>query len=422
MICRLSSIPFSRSTSGPMVGAHKGPHGPRIVSLPRAAVGAILLICLLFPGCGKVRANPEASKATPAKAASDGGITIPANSPKLNLIHVAPVSMAEFQLAEITAPGEIVANPNRVSHVLTPVTGRIQEVLVHLGEPVTEGQLVAVIESPDPTAAAAAQVQAEAQIRQAKSALLKSDRDLARVRGLFEHGAVPQKDVQSAENDLVQAQANLDQAQAAANSTAQRLKTLGLDAGQFAPLVRLRAPISGKVTEIAVAPGEYRGDNTASLMTVTDLRTVWMSALVPETKIRYITVGEAVSAQFAAYPGEVFRARVMRIADSVDPQTRTIRVEAEIANPAGRLRTAMFGQIHHLHDLDRKPAVPVAAMVSENGRSVVYVEESPGVFRERTVTIGERKNDLLPVVSGLSAGERVVVGGVMLLRDTEAAQ
>lgn len=155
-------------------------------------------------------------------------------------------------------------------------------------------------------------------------------------------------------------------------------------------------------------------------MTITDLRTVWMSAIVPESKIRYIEVGEAVHSEFAAYPGEEFRARVMRISDTVDPQTRTIRVEAEIPNPSFRLRLGMYGQFHHVHEPVSKPAVPVAAVIETNGRSVVFVEESAGVFRERTITVGERKNDLLPVLGGLSAGERVVVDGAMLLRTEEA--
>jgi membrane fusion protein, heavy metal efflux system len=237
---------------------------------------------------------------------------------------------------------------------------------------------------------------------------------------LNERGAVALKEVLSAENDTVQAQASLDQAQAAEKAAAQRLKTLNLEPGQTAPLVSTRAPISGKVTEIAVAPGEYRNDSTASLMTITDLHTVWISALVPESKIRHIQMGESVHAEFAAYPGEVFRARVMRISDTVDPQTRTIKVDAEIPNPSSRLRIGMFGQFHHLHDPVARPAVPVSAVVETNGRSIVYVEESPGVFRERTVTTGERKGDLLPILSGLSAGERIVVDGVMLLRSEEA--
>lgn len=363
------------------------------------------------PATGK----PNAESTTPGEC-----IILPPGSPKLDRIRVAPVEMGRFVLAEVTAPGEVEVNPSLVSRVLMPVTGRIREVRVHLGDSVTEGEPVVAIESPDAAAALAAHTQAQAQIRQAKSALLKSQRDLDRIRQLNEHGAVALKEVQAAENDAVQGQANLDESQAAAEAAVQRLKALGLEPGQLASVVYARAPINGKVMEIAVAPGEYRNDTSASLMTIADLRTVWMSALVPETRIRYIDVGEAVRAEFSAYPGEEFHARVMRIADTVDSQTRTIKVDAEIANPSGRLRPAMFGQIHHEHEPVPKPAVPVSAVVQTGGRVVVYVEESPGVFRERTITAGERQNGLLPAMSGLSAGERIVVDGVMLLR-TEAA-
>jgi len=390
----------------------------------RPGLCAILIGCVLLAGCGesgKVAAAPAAGKPSAESPTPSDRIVLPAGSPKLGRIRVEPVAMGRFVLAEVTAPGEVEVNPSHVSRVLMPVTGRIREVRVHLGDSVAEGQPVVAIESPDAAAALAAHTQAQAQIRQAKSTLLKSQRDLARIRELNEHGAVALKDVQSAENDAVQGQANLDEAQAAAEAAVQRLKTLGLEPGQLASVVFARAPISGKVMEIAVAPGEYRNDTSASLMTIADLSTVWMSALVPETRIRYIEVGEAVHAEFSAYPGEVFRARVMRIADTVDAQTRTIKVDAEIPNPSGRLRPAMFGQIHHVHDPVPKPAVPVSAVVQTGGRPVVYVEESPGVFRERTITTGERQNDLLPAMSGLSAGERIVVDGVMLLR-TEAAE
>jgi cobalt-zinc-cadmium efflux system membrane fusion protein len=390
----------------------------------RLGLCAILIGCVLLAGCGesgKVAAAPAAGKPSAERTTPSDRIVLPAGSPKLERIRVEPVAMGRFVLAEVTAPGEVEVNPSHVSRVLMPVTGRIREVRVHLGDSVTEGQPVVAIESPDAAAALAAHTQAQAQIRQAKSAVLKSERDLARLRELNEHGAVPLKEVQAAENDAVQGQANLDEAQAAAEAAVQRLKTLGLEPGQLASVVFARAPISGKVMEIAVAPGEYRNDTSASLMTVADLSTVWMSALVPETRIRYIEVGEAVRAEFSAYPGEEFRARVMRIADTVDAQTRTIKVDAEIPNPSGRLRPAMFGQIHHVHDPVPKPAVPVSAVVQTGGRPVVYVEESPGVFRERTITTGERQNGLLPAMSGLAAGERIVVDGVMLLR-TEAAE
>jgi cobalt-zinc-cadmium efflux system membrane fusion protein len=388
----------------------------------RTELCAILTGCLLLAGCGWKSEATEARGTGTEAAAPSGRVVLPAGSPKLDHIRVAPVSMGLFVLGEVTAPSKVEFNPNRVSHVLMPVGGRIREVLAHLGDSVSAGQPLISIESPDAAAALAAYTQAQAQVRQGQSAVLKSERDLSRVRLLNEHGAVALKDVQSAENDGVQAQANLEQAQAGTAAALQRLKMLGMDPNGTASEVFARAPIAGKVVDIAVSPGEYRNDTSATLMTVADLSTVWLTAQVPETQIRNIQLGEAVQAEFAAYPGEVFHARVMRIAETVDPQTRTIKVDAEVPNPSGRLRPEMFGQIHHLHAPSSAPAVPVSAVLQLGGGSVVWVEESRGVFQERPVVLGERSNDLMPVISGLSAGERIVVDGVTLLRNQEAGQ
>ena len=105
-----------------------------------------------------------------------------------------------------------------------------------------------------------------------------------------------------------------------------RLDLLGLQREQFGQKIAVKAPISGKVLELTVAPNEYRNDTNASLMTIGDLSHVWVSSDVPETSIRFIKPGEHVDMELQAYPGRVFRARVKRIADTVDPVTRTIKV------------------------------------------------------------------------------------------------
>ena len=97
----------------------------------------------------------------------------------------------------------------------------------------------------------------------------------------------------------------------------------------------------------------------------------------------------------SAYPKETFRAHVMRIADVVDPQTRTVKVQAEIANQGGRLRPEMFGQIRHTHGMASLPAVPYAAIVQRDGRNLVLIEAGPGRFSEQAISIGARQGDMV---------------------------
>jgi cobalt-zinc-cadmium efflux system membrane fusion protein len=162
--------------------------------------------------------------------------------------------------------------------------------------------------------------------------------------------------------------------------------------------------------------GEYRNDTNAPIMTIADLSTVWVSSDVPESAIRFIEPGERIDVELTAYPGQTFHGRVTRIADTVDPQTRTIKVRAEMDNSKGKLRPEMFGTIRHTDTMRTLPVVPVGAVMQGDGKASVWVEQSPGRFKQTDVKTGERTGDMLPVLSGLKAGDRIVVDGAMLLR------
>jgi cobalt-zinc-cadmium efflux system membrane fusion protein len=117
-----------------------------------------------------------------------------------------------------------------------------------------------------------------------------------------------------------------------------------------------------------------------------------------------------------AYPGETFHGRVTRIADTVDPQTRTIKVRAEMENSRGKLRPEMYGTIRHTDSMKTLPVVPVGAVLQGDGKTSVWVETARGHFQTVDVKTGERTGEMLPVTSGLKTGARIVVDGAMLLR------
>jgi cobalt-zinc-cadmium efflux system membrane fusion protein len=168
--------------------------------------------------------------------------------------------------------------------------------------------------------------------------------------------------------------------------------------------------------EISVAPGDYRNDTSATLMTVADLNKVWVSAEVPESSIRLIQIGEAVQVTLSAYPSEIFKGQVTRIADIVEPQTRTVKVQTELDNPGGRFRPEMFASIRHTHGSRSLPVVPTTAVVQGDGNTTVYRESAPGNFEQIPVRIGEIQDGRLPILTGLKAGDRVVVDGAVLLK------
>jgi len=375
-------------------------------------------------GCGRDEQNapaaagrPEAAVKPEAAPAAPGVISIALGSPQLAQIRVEAVKMLDVPTDEVVAPGRVGINPSHSSRVLLPVPGRIASVLARLGDAVEENQPVLTLESPDADGAIGSYRQAEVAERQAQATLVKAEADFQRASDLYERRAVAQKDLIGAQNDLAQARAAVEAARTSLAQAFRRLELLGLSPNDSKPRIVVRAPISGKVLELNVAPGEYRNDTTAPLMTIANLSTLWMTSEVPETAIRLIRPGERVVISLLAYPGETFAGRVARMADALDPQTRTLKVYVEMANPEGRFRPEMFGTIRHSGALRSLPVIPRSAIVQEYGRAVVFVERAPGQFERRDVTLGSAAGSSLPVLTGVQAGDRVVVDGAILLKD-----
>jgi cobalt-zinc-cadmium efflux system membrane fusion protein len=378
------------------------------------------------------RPSGSSSSATagqaPAAAASDGiggtnVVAVPPDSPQFKQLRVEAVRARDVVADEVVAPGRVGVNPNRVSRVLPPVQGRVLEVMAKLGDSVDQGQPLLSLDSPDADAAIATNFQAEATERQTKFALQKADLDFRRAKELFTFQGIAEKDLLQAQNDQATATSNYEIAQAVREQARRKLELLGLRPGEFHQPTVVRAPISGKVLEVNVTRGEFRGavashsdTTTAPLMTIADLSTVWMFSDVPEPYIRFIRVGEPVEITLVAFPGEVLRGHVAQIADMLDPQTRALRVHVELPNPGGRFRPEMFGSIRHAGAVRSLPVVPLAAVVQEYGVTVVFVELTPGRFERRQITIGPRRGDVVAALTGLKVDERVVVAGAMLLK------
>jgi cobalt-zinc-cadmium efflux system membrane fusion protein len=389
-----------------------------------------LILCLIASGwlgvaCKKaggeaapsIEKKAEASTGAPSdKAGADTkAVRIPADSPQLQQVKVEPVKTMNMPGDEVVSPGQIEANPNRISRVLLPLGGRVTNVNVKIGDRVKAGQVLLMVESPDGDAAIKDYIQAEASLADNNADYNKAQHDYDRVQDLFEHNAVAKKEVLSAEQGVAHTRSGVESAKALRDQTRRRLEMLGLEPGRYGQKIAVRAPIGGRILDLAVAQGEYRNDTSTSLMTIADLDSVLVTANVPESQIRFIRLGESVQVELSAYPGETFTARVKRIADGVDPQTRTIKVQAELPNTGDRFRPEMFAQIRHSHQVASLPAIPGSAVVQRDGRTVVLVEKERGAFEVREVKLGQRSGDLVAVSSGLTGGERIVTDGVMLL-------
>lgn len=379
---------------------------------------------ILCAGCGKTpsetvsaKQEPTASPAsTPAQKNLKGEVVMDPSAPELKHMTIEVVRAVPVAVDEVTATARIQANPHNVGHAVVPVPGRIVSVMAKLGDSVVRGQPLVAIESAAVAEAEAAFVQSEASVRQSEIAVSKADADLARITDLFEHQAVAQKEVLSAQTTAALTKASVEQARSVRDQARRRLELLGLKAGEFQQRIIVRAPISGKVMEVSVVEGEFRNEINTPLITITDLSRVWVTTEAPESKIRLFRVGGVAHLELIAYPNEVFHARVTRIADSVDSETRTIKVNAELDNSSGKLRPDMFGSLRYAGGETSSPWIPESAVVRLNGTDLVFVEQAPGRFRAIPVELGKPHEGGFPVAKGVKPGDRVVTQGAVYLK------
>ncbi|MDC0675166.1 efflux RND transporter periplasmic adaptor subunit [Nannocystis radixulma] len=370
------------------------------------------------PGA-RQREPTAASTSQPAQPGGPPQIVLPPDSPMLQSVRIGEVTARELATDEVVSPAQIEIDPSRLSHVLLPVTGRVREVDVRVGDRVRAGQVLLELDSPEADAAIAHFEQAEADVLAARAGLVKATADRERVHGLFEHDAVARKEVDNVDAAHAQASAQVTRATADRKQARRRLGLLGLAVDERRDTISVKAPISGAVLELHVAPGEFHSDTAQPLMTIADLSAVLVTAEVPENLIRLVALDEVMQIELAAYPGETFSARVVRIADTVDPKTRTIKVQAALPNPDGRLRPEMFGRVRHSRATTATPAVPQSAVLHRGGGDVVLVELGPGRFEVRPVKIGSRSGEWLGLVEGVKVGEKVVTDGGLLLLPSE---
>ncbi len=258
-------------------------------------------------------------------------VTVPDGSPVRSGLVVAAAAERDIK-HDLVLPAVVEADPAQLIKVSPPLAGRVTQLKVQLGQRVETGQPLVVMDSPDLAAAYSDYDRAKVLL-----ALALKNRD--RQRGLQKIGGAAEKDLQQAETDYVTAEVEYQRANA-------HLRQIGVDPDVTAQsrTVTVVAPMAGSIIELGVAPGEYWNDATASLMTVADLSTIWVTASVPEKDTSLVAKGQAVDVDFAAYPGETFSGHVLFVSDVLDPDTRRTKVRIAFQNKDMRLRP---GHVRH---------------------------------------------------------------------------
>ncbi len=312
----------------------------------------------------------------------------------------------------LRVPGIVNPDEYREVHVTPLVGGVIRQVPVVLGDHVRRGQPMAVIFSSDLADAETGYL--------AMSAALQADhKKLERTQRLVKLGAASQQEEDDVTADHAAHEAHV-------RSALEKLRLLGASNRQIAALKQAEqidanfsvpAPISGIVLTRTANLGLV-ANMSQELFTVADLSRVWVMASINEKDFSTIRVGTTALVTAPAYPGRVWKGRVVYIQPQVDLNTRTAQARIEVANRDESLRLDMYMDVAFMSVGSKGLTVPESAVQAISEKKYVFlpVSDSEGSFAVRQVRLGPASNGFYPVLDGLKVNDEVVTDGSFILK------
>jgi RND family efflux transporter MFP subunit len=350
--------------------------------------------------------------------------------------------------------------------VFSKVNGYIKRLGADLGDFVKEGQLLVEVDAPELNAAVegarAAVGQAESNLKVAESnlasahaavisqqanlvkaqAVARNDlRNADRYEDLHSRGFIAAMDRDNVKTNAESSQAALKAAEAQLDVSKTQVETArsqvslaksNVDGARASMKIsqtsldntKITAPFAGYISARNLYPGasvnsQAAGTSNTSvgILVLQDLKIVKVQVEVQERDISRIKIGSVAKVYVDAYPGRVFDAKAARIVHSLDPRTRTLGVEMEIANPDGALKPGMYARVELVIDHHPKAVLIENEAIRNEGDTPVVFTVNKGVVGRKVIAVGVTQGTLVEVLKGLTGGELVIVEGKELVRD-----
>ena len=371
--------------------------------------GAIVFIALFVVGCGDSEPVifPEEQKVVVSKKDIFSIQLKPGMTKHLKV--GLPVSL---ELADrLRVPGRIEPDEEALVRIGANVTGRIVEVNSRLGDEVISGGVLAKISSPEFT-------EAQLAFLRANSETTLAERASERATQLLLADVIGSAELQRRESELQVLRAE----QSAAKD---QLRLLGIGSesldtlkkfGRILPSVEISSPIEGTVIERKVSVGQVV-EPSDQLYTVADLSSVWVVGDVPEQSARGVKIDQHVEVYIPALGDVRLIGRIVFVAETVDPETRTITVRTLVDNEFRALKPAMLARMYITGVQNKKLVIPEGAVVREDNRDHVFIAQGNDSFLLVPVELGEAVGQVRPVLEGLDKDREIVLDGAFHLNN-----
>ncbi|MCW5935304.1 MAG: efflux RND transporter periplasmic adaptor subunit [Fimbriimonadia bacterium] len=358
----------------------------------------------------KLRASEESLKSAQARAAYLQAVfTRQKRLAEAGVFASEPVERARAAFAEAEAENQAAA-----------VAFANQEAQVRRLE---EGLAAGIVSRRDVETARADLEKSRAKTQAASQQLATARSAMEREQSLQQQGLRDAKELQQAEADyrasrsevmkaqseLSSARSELTRAQNLVRFAKNRLTLLGTVPGKESQ-VTIKAPISGKIETRSVNVGETT-DAGQTLCAILNVNTVWVESDVYEQDLRHAQVGQSVRIVADAFPDKPIDGTISFVGQQVHPETRAVQLRTVVRNPDNLLKPNMFVRVMISRGGGEQILAPAESVQIDGGASVVFIEESPGLYRRQIVQTGERIGDRVVIISGLKTPDKVVAQG-----------
>src|SRR5450631_872428 len=300
----------------------------------------------------------------------------------------------------LTLTGKVDFNEDNVIKIYPTISGQVSDIKVMTGDYVTQGQTLAIMRSSDMAGYSNDYVTAKSNVDIAKKSL-----DAA--NDMYKSGLASQRDQLAAQEGYNQAVSAFEKAK----------RVLNLNGGSMSGEYTVRSPINGFVVERQVNNNMMiRADNATGLFTISDLKNVWVMANVYESNIAFVKTGDSVSITTLSYPGKIFRGKIDKIMNVLDPSNKVMKLRIVLSNPGYLLKPEMFASVVvNTTENKRMISIPSRALIFDHSQYYVLVYKSPTDITIRPVqvlnTVGERSY----ISDGLAEGERLIGTEALLI-------
>jgi cobalt-zinc-cadmium efflux system membrane fusion protein len=300
----------------------------------------------------------------------------------------------------IAFTGMVDANQDNQVNIFPLVSGNARDIKVQLGDYVTAGQVLGTVTSSEMAGYTNSLVVAQTNLSATKR-LLEASKDL------FKAGLASSLDVTTAQTNYDQAVAQLEMAQ----------RILKINGDNTKGVWEIKSPVSGFIVQKNITNGtSIRTDNGTGIFTISDLKNVWVWANVYESNINNIHLGDDVSVTTLAYPGRIFKGKVDKMLNALDPTTKVMKVRVVIPNEKYELKPQMFASIE-IANPENKQALCVSskALIYDNSRYYVLVYNGHGDASITPVEVLNTLGDKTYIKSGLKEGQLVITTAAILI-------